>query len=399
MNMFRTLLFLLTPWSLSAKPEDLVLHTEIESSQVKVDLFIPKEARPVRGLLIHAAHYQLKTTGRWPTLCRELGFAHLVTNINLKLNNRPRRLREAMNAALQDFAKTTGKPELTQVPRVGVGMSAGGMCIPMLMEEPDKLLTNAVSCSWVTDPAKIGPERARIPEMYVIGAKPDGFKMLPAIDNFYVPSVKAGNPWALGLQHECKHDWANSGTLFVPWIRGIAALRIPENTKPGEAVPLKPVSFQSGWRGDRSTIKGQFATVVPYEKYQGDPAHTVWLPDRATAYVWRAWQTKNASFQITAETSDKKKKLPKFKPRSSFGMSVTHGQNLALGIQPLRDGPHASKVVFYAEDQILGSPGPDGIFHWKNPSKRAHAIWAEYEIDDQKAATNPALICVEEAAK
>lgn len=394
--MFRAFLYFFTSLSLAGGPKDLVLHTEIESAKVKVDLFIPKEAKPVRGLLIHAVHYKLKTTGRWPTLCRELGFAHMATNINLKLNNRPKRLREAMNTALKEFAETTGRPALVHVPRVGVGMSAGGMCVPMLMEEPDKLLTNAVSCSWVTDPEKIGPERARIPEMYVIGAKPDGFKMLPAIDKFYVPSVKAGNPWALGLQHECKHDWANSGTLFVPWIRGIAALRIPDKTKPGDAVPLKPVSFQSGWRGDRSTINRQYATVVSFEKYQGDPANTVWLPDRATAYVWRAWQTKDAAFQITAETTDKKKKLPKFKPRSSFGMSVPHGQNLALGIQALRDGPAPTKVIFYAEDQVLGSPGPDGIFLWKTPSKRAHAIWAEYEVDGKKAATNPALICVEE---
>ena len=45
--MFRAFLLLLTSISLSANPKDLVLHTEIPSSKVKVDLFIPKRAHAI----------------------------------------------------------------------------------------------------------------------------------------------------------------------------------------------------------------------------------------------------------------------------------------------------------------------------------------------------------------
>lgn len=393
---FPTLLALVLPLR-AAEENDLLLHTRIESTNVQVDLFIPKESRPVRGLLVHAANYKIKTSGRWPTLCRELGFAHLVTTINLKQNNRPKRLREGMLAALEEFANETRMPELTRVPRVGVGMSAGGMCIPMLIEDPGQLLTNAVSCSWVTDPEKIGPERAKIPQLFVIGSQPDGFKMLPAIDSFYVPSVRAGNPWALGLQHGCKHDWANSGTLFVPWIKGIASLRIPDGIKPGNPVPLKPVDSNSGWKGDRSTIDGQFARVLPSAAYEGRPEDVVWLPDRATAYVWRAWQTKDSPIQITAQTADGLKKLPHFNLKKSFGISVPHGEDLVLGVESFEASPPIETIRYFHGDTLIGEGKPGEALHWKAPEKGTYPIWAEYQSRGKKAVTNPALICVEES--
>jgi hypothetical protein len=399
-------LFSVLSWSVAfaGEPADLLLHTNIESAGVEVDLFIPKESQPVRGILVHAVGYEMKTSGRWPTLCRELGFAHLVTKISLKGNNRPRRLREAMLAALEQFAKEQDMPELTQVPRVGVGMSAGGMCISMLMEQPEKLLTNAVSCSWVTDPEKIGPENAMIPELYVIGAKPDAFKMLPAIDNHYVPAVKAGRPWALGLQHECKHDWANSGTLFVPWIKGIARLRIPTDVKRGDPVQLKKVEFESGWRGDRSTINGQYAKVVPAEEYEGEAGNVVWLPDRATAFVWRAWQTKDSPVNLRASTSDGTSKLAAFNPKKSFGMSVSEGKDISLGVEitddvEIKSDSELSNLRFYHEDVLVGEADESHQLVWKSPRLGTHVIWAEYEVDGRKAATNPALICVEEMEK
>lgn len=394
-----TLLFALAPCVQASEPTDVVLHADIESVGVGVDLFIPKESHPVRGLLVHAAGYEVKTSGRWATLCRELGFAHLVTKINLKGNSRPRRLREGMLVALDKFAADQMMPELTQVPRVGVGMSAGGMCIPMLMEEPEKLLTNAVSCSWVTDPEKIGPQCAAIPELYVIGAKPDAFKMLPAIDKFYVPAVQAGYPWALGLQHECKHDWANSGTLFVPWIRAIAAMRIPEGVEPGQPVPLKPVEFNTGWRGDRSTIHGQFATVVPAQDYQGEPGNVVWLPDSATAYVWRAWQTKDSPVDLTASTigmeDTPKQSLGAFHPRESFGMSIASSDELLLGVKTRRDVA-IQKVDFYHGDQRIGTAtSSPWQISWKPSVVGCYPVWAQYTDGESPAVTNPALICVE----
>ena len=389
---------ILTAWptAVADHPGDILLRTHIDEADVDAELFIPRQSIAVRGILVHAVHYKLSTHDRWATLCRELKFAHLVTSIDLKTNNRPRRLREAMLAALDEFAARTGRKELPHVPRAGVGMSAGGMCIPMLIEQPDKMLTNAVSCSWVTDPAKIGPEKAAIPEMYVIGAISDGFKMLPAIDRFYVPAVKAGRPWALGLQHGCAHDWANSGTLFLPWIRAIAELRLPEQMQPGEAVILKDVSFGQGWRGDRSTIDGQFATIIPAAEYRGRPGDVVWLPNRAVACVWRAFQTKDSPVHLTAQTGDGSVKLPKFNPRVSFGMTARSGSDIVLGVN-VKALAVVGDVRFFQGEQLIGRlDDPADVLTWRRPRDRAYAVWAQYELDGRQAVTNPALICIEQ---
>ena len=166
--------------------EDLVLRTRIEP--VDVEILIPKESRPVQGVLAHVFNYKLKTHDRWATLCRELKWVHINTVISRKASNRPKKIRHAINEALKQFAAQAKLPELVHVPRTGTGFSAGGMAVNVLEAEPDKMLTNAISCSWVRDPAVMG-DAAAVPELFIIGAVPDGFKMLPAIEKFYEPAI------------------------------------------------------------------------------------------------------------------------------------------------------------------------------------------------------------------
>ena len=376
---------------------DQVLHHDAPAQAVSVDLLIPAGSpRPLRGLLVHVAHHQVKHTGRWPTLIKELGFGHVVAKVDLKKNNRPTRLRDGINEALEAFAAETGRAELTRLPRMGTGMSAGGMCIPVLIAEPDKYLTSAVSCSWVTKLDKIDGTQAALPNLYVIGAVPDAFKMLPAITNNYIPSVTAGNPWALGLQHECKHDWANSGTLFVPWFRGVAALRLPEEpVRAGDPVPLRPIEPGTGWRGDWSTIHGQLAGICAAADYRGEPGHQVWLPDRACAYVWRAWQSKDAPVQLTAEEVDGDRRLPEFKPRKSFGLSFPAGAAIRLGAR-VEEGVDVTDIEFWHEDVRIGPADDQGGFTWTPPGRKAYAVYVAYRRDGEPGVGNPALLCIED---
>ena len=389
------LLVLLTAlgWHRSAPAaEDLLLKTRVEP--VDVELFIPHEARPVEGLLVHVFNHRLKSQGRWATLCRELKWAHINTIISRKESNRPAKIRHAIDQALVQFARQTELPELMHVPRTGTGFSAGGMAINVLETKPELMLTNAVSCSWVRDPAVMGPA-AETRQLFVIGAVPDGFKMLPAIEKYFEPAITKRQPWALGLQHECQHDWANSGTLFVPWIKAVARLRYPAEVDASRPIPLRPVDFAEGWRGDRSTINGTFAEVAPADQYDGDPKQTVWLPDRATAYVWRAWQTKDSPVDLTARTAGGSKRLPPFQPRKSLGMSVATGAKLFLGVSMKREIP-LERVEYFHGDVLIGAAdSAPWEVEWRREKIGCRAVWAKYISRDRPAATNPALICFE----
>jgi hypothetical protein len=390
----RALMFLIAiAPTATAAPGDVVLKTRVDP--VDVELFIPKEARPVRGILVHAVHYTLKTNDRWATFCRGQRFAHLNTTIDLKLNSRPAKLRKALVEGLKEFAARAGRPELVHVPRAGVGHSAGGMVTKVLLADPATTLSNAINCSWVMDPEKYDDAAERVPALFALGAVPDAFKMLPAVDRNFVPAIRAKRPWALALQHHCAHDWGNAGTLFLPWMQAMVRLRYPEPVDVSQPVALKDVDFASGWRGDRSTIDGTWATVVPAAGYKGKPDDAVWLPDRAMAWIWRAWESKDAPVQLTVTPADGSKALPAFHPKKDFQMTVKPGVDLVLGIRA-KEGTAVSAVRYYHGDRLLGeAAGAPGTVTWKAPKAGAYAVWVEYEIGGTKGAGNPALICIE----
>jgi hypothetical protein len=371
--------------------KDIFLTTRVDP--VEVEFFIPKEARPVKGILVHVFNHRLKASGRWAALCREQQWAHINTIISRSANNRPAKIREAINESLQQFAKETGLPELVHVPRTGTGFSAGGMAIQVLETDPDRMLTNAISCSWVRDPEKMG-QAAAIPELFVIGSEPDGFKMLPAIEEFYEPAIEQQLPWGLGLQHGCKHDWANSGTLFVPWIQAIAKMRYPKDVDVSKPIPLRPVSFAEGWRGDRTTINGTYASVAAANEFKGDTKMATWLPNRATAYVWRAWQTKKSPVDLAASTADGKK-LPPFQPKKSLGMSIAPGVELTLAVNVMTE-LEIETVKYFDGDKLIGQSNEAPFeVKWSSPKIGCYTMWAEYFVDGKPGATNPALLVVE----
>ncbi len=370
-----------------APAEDRIFTTKVD--RVDVTLFIPVEAKPIRGILVHVFNHEIKPHDRNSTMCRELGWAHINTVISRKENNRPAKIQAAIAKALEEFAAESGNPELLTVPRAGVGFSAGGMVVKVLASEPELLLTNAVSCSWVSDSAKMPEEAAAVPHLFLIGAKPDGFKMLPAIEKFYDPALTAKHPWGLGLQHGCGHDWSNSGTLIMPWIRAMAELRVTSEGK------LRKVDFDSGWRGDRRTINGTYAAIAPATESDIPPEAAVWLPNREVAFVWRAWQSKKSPVTLTAKVKGGTKGLEKFNPRKSFGMSIAPGTEITLGAEVPENFP-VTAVRFFDGDKLIGTvENEPWEIDWSHEGIGCRAVWAEFDGKDGIGAANPALFSFE----
>jgi hypothetical protein len=378
---------------------DRVLCARVEP--VDVAIFIPAEAAVVRGVLVHAAHYRLKSDDRWAQLCRKLQFAHVALNIDLKLNNRPRKLRAGLQQGLAEFAQHSGHPELVHAPRAGVGHSAGGMVTGVLLADPASTITNCVSCGWILDPAKLEPQAARVPALFTLGAIPDAFKMLPDIEAKFVPARRRGLPWGLGLQWGCAHDFANSATLFVPWIEAVSRMRLPRKPpRPGMPAGLRELEQEAGWLGDRRTTEAQFATIAPFAEFRGDRSQAAWLPDRAVAFVWQALESKDPPVVLEARTGDGAVSLPQPSPKAERGMTVDADAEILLSARPLRDA-QLREVRFYRGDVLLGrSTSPPWECRWKRPPQGAHAVLVQYETaDGRPGVANPALVCVRAAAR
>ena len=359
---------------------------------IDVEIFIPSGVKTIRGVIVHAANYALpvRATDRWAELGREIGFAHVAMQMNLKATNRPQKLGEALREGLKEFATTTGHPELTTVPLAGTGHSAGGMVIPALQLMPERILTVCVDCSWVSDPEKWPEKAVGAPALFTMGAIPDAFKMLPAIEQFYEPARKKGMPWGLGLQWGCAHDWANAGVMHVMWIRAVAKARIADDGS------MKPIAFEKGWLGDRKSLNGQFATIASWDDYTGDKANASWFPDREVASIWRAWQTKDSPVTLEAATSDGKARLAPFDLKKSRDLNVPAKSDIELTVS-LKEGTELKQVEYYSGDRVIGTvKSAPWKFTWKNPPAGTHGVYAQWEsTSGTKGVCNPSLSLIQ----
>ncbi len=377
---------------------DAVLGAVIDGVDVKI--FIPEDAKVVRGAIVHAAHYTMNPQDRWAETCRRLSFAHVALNIDLKTTNRPTKLRKALDEGLRKFAAESGHAELVNLPLAGTGHSAGGMVSATLLKTPERTLTNAVSCGWIADPEKMTPEAQAVPFVFTLGAIPDDFKMLPGIEANFIPARKKGLPWGLAVQWGIAHDFGNSATLFVPWMIAVAEARIPKDWDPRSGPPkLRAMRQEDGWLGDRASVEGNFATVAAWADYRGDKSLATWLPSRAVACVWRAIMSKDPPVVLEAAAADGTA-LGAWNPKAERGMMVNPGAEIVLSAG-VREGAAVSKVEFFDGDLLLGAATQaPWKFVWKNAAQGPHAVFGQWTGPDKKpGVTSPALIVVRKRAK
>jgi len=361
---------------------------------VHADILIP-DAKVVRGVIVHAMNTAFKTDDRWAALGQELGFAHVVMSIDRKANNRPDKLAAALGQCLKEFGAKSGHPELVGAPRVGVGHSAGGMVISVLIRDPATTLTTCVDCSWVTDPTKLDANAKGVPMLFSMGAIPDGFKMLPAIEQHFVPARKEGLPWGMGVQWDCAHDFGNAATLMIPWIKAVVRLRLDPAADASKPVALRPIKLEDGWLGDRTSTDGTFAAIAAWADYKGDRAAASWFPDRATASVWRAWQTKKSPVVLEAAAADGSAKIPAFNPKKSRDLSLAVGTDIKLSVSA-KPETRIRKVTYFAGDQpIAEAAAAPWEALWKNAPPGCHPVYAQWvDSDDKPGVSNPALVRV-----
>ena len=363
---------------------------------VELKVFVPAEVKVLRGIILHVANYKLNPQDRWAEMCRAMNLAHVVLSMNMKENNRPAKMRKALDDALPQLAAASGHPELVNLPIMGTGHSAGGMVIQVLSPAPARMLTNCVSCSWVADSEKMPPEAAATPMLFTLGAIPDDFKMLPDIESHFLPARKKGLPWGLAVQWGCAHDFGNSACLFVSWIEGMLAARVATDWNPlSGPVKLRDVKQEDGWLGDRASTEGNFATIGSWADYKGDKATASWFPNRAVASVWRALMSKDAPVTLEAATPDGKAKLPQPSPKAERGMLLEPGVVVRLSAA-LNDGFTITKVEFFEKDALLGEAAQaPWQWFWKDIPQGPHVIYARWTTaEDKQGVTNPALLVV-----
>jgi len=379
-------LLFLAPWLAAQElAPDRVVH--LEKAGAKAMFVLPGGVEHCRGVIVHVANMKREPSPRWTEIARSLDLGHLVLSIDMKQNNRPRKLRDALDPVLARVAETLGRPEIATAPIASTGHSAGGMGLPALSPLADRFITAANDCSWAHNYEK-NPEVKAVPLLFIIGSLPDGFKMLEAIPRDYDPGRRLGALATLGFEWDKAHSFGNAGTLMAAWFQSVVPLRLP-----AEGTALQAIAEDAGWLGDRATWEGHDARIAPFADYEGDRGAAVWLPDGAFAHVWRAFQSKNPPVQLSAASANGEIRLPSFKASTAHEMEVPAGSGLTLGLE-IRQATAIASVRYFLRDQVLGTGEAEPwTLEWKNVPPGAHVVFAEIvTADGQRIVTHPALL-------
>ena len=370
---------------------DQVLSTNIQ--QTDVNLFIPENAKVIRGVLINPADKNVGVGTVWGESCRHWGMAHMgimLENVD-KRNNRPKTIKNVIEASLKEFAQKSNHPELVNAPFLFGGMSKGGGWSAEIGQDlgPRTIAFNNV-CGWVGKPEK----DLSMPAIIVIGGVSDGFKMLEAIGTQYEPARAKGATWCLALQWGNAHNYGNANALAFPFLDAVIGARLPKDADPTKGVVnLIDIRPEDGWLGDRATWELNYATITSFADYKGDRQLASWLPNRYVAHVWRSFVSKDPPVQLSVASADGKLSAPPFKPIQKRFVIIPAGTSLKLTPE-ISAGVQIRKAAFYDGDIRLGESDKAPFdFAWEQIPAGPRSVFIEYTTaDGTTGVSNPVLV-------
>jgi hypothetical protein len=182
---------------------------------------------------------------------------------------------EAFDFLLGKLAEESGHPELTRVPLLFWGHSAGGgLGGAFAVRYPER----TVALVSYHGPMNANEEVLGIPVLLMAGGK-DGNR--DRVEGSWRAARAAGAKWTFALEPDAVHfdrrDLEKASPFILSWIASVLRARVS-----GQA-GLRAIDAAGVWFGNPKT-----GEIVPAHSTRGSPQELVWLPDEATALAWRA---------------------------------------------------------------------------------------------------------------
>lgn len=188
---------------------------------------------------------------------------------------------DALLAILQRLGEQSAHSELKAAPLLLWGGSAGAGFVTTFAElHPERTVAfiryHAHLRGWSPNIKVL----KGIPGLLIAGGKDETAGTEDA-ERLWKIGRSAGAPWTYavepGATHRDDQTLVTSQQLIIPWIAAVLRQRLG----PG-SMRLRPVTENSGWLGNNHTTE-----VAPYATFPGPKPEASWLPDEATARVWR----------------------------------------------------------------------------------------------------------------
>lgn len=295
---------------------------------VNYTAWIPRGAKSLRGVIVHQhgcgeGSCKSGLTGaydlHWQALAKKHDCALLAPSYeqpekaDCQMWCDPRNgSDQAFGKCLADLGRTSGHPELSQVPwalwgHSGGGHWAGGMVmlhpervaaawlrsgVPLLVPNPDRPATKAH-----TLPAGA----LDVPLMCNLGTK-EGVTdkegrfagVWPANEAFFTAVRAKDGLIGVAVDPFTSHECGNQRYLAIPWLDACLTARLPKVA--GES--LKPMPRDGAWL---ALPTGKEA--VPAASFTDDPHKAAWLPGEAIAQAWMQYVKDTAVADRTAPPS------------------------------------------------------------------------------------------------
>ncbi len=307
---------------------------------VEYSLWIPSEARPVRGLIFNPFSPSSKeppVLKHWHEACRLWRFAYLTANYD-GVNGKE--FATTFVAALEEFAKRSERPELNHAPFCAIGTSRGGgysRSFAKLL--PERALAVAPVC---LESPPDEPTLRGIPFITVFGEKDGG--QMQKIMTAHPTHRGAGALWGVAVQWGRGHEFAKANNIAIPFFDAVIRRRLPESSPSGAPGELRDFPLSEAWLGDASgwSEKRRAGPVVAANEFRGEPSARVWLPDERTAHAWRAFVSGDKSVQIVEP--------PGLGDGQEF---IAHPPKTPVKIRVVAKSPSPVKIGLYDGERLL----------------------------------------------
>lgn len=255
-------------------------------------LWLPDGVKKIRGVTYNPFYLDAVGQKHWQAACRLWGFGILAGNqFGVKKDEHG----DTPLAALRQFAKQTGHPELANVPLCPLGMSAGGgMAVNFTALAPERVLAVGPVC------LEVGPRNEAsfgIPILTIFGER-DG-KQLEKLAESLPEARKQGAQFATAVQWRRRHEFGQANNLLFVLFDHVQPLRYPDSLDPAKGpIKLNPCKLEAGWLGDPATWDQPEPTIAAYDRYKGDKSKACWFPDSYVAHTWQAFVIKEPQVKL-----------------------------------------------------------------------------------------------------
>jgi hypothetical protein len=125
------------------------------------------------------------------------------------------------------------------------------------------------------------------------------------IQEVYAENKAPGASWACMMEQGTVHEEGAVDHMLLRFFHNMIRLRYPADQNPVNGpVTLKEVPFDSGWLADQTTWQtpNGMTAIAPVGTYAGDLVNPSWLPDKDTAFLFRAASSFNRPISLATST-------------------------------------------------------------------------------------------------